>query len=148
MKAGNDKNLNANSALLKQTNLKVTPTRLAVLDLFNSSSTPLSIRDITEMLSKKQLDMVTVYRTIHSFVDKRILRQVEMKHNHAHYELVKNHHHHLICQDCGKIVDIKNCNFKSIENQALEQSGFSTITEHSFEMFGLCASCGKKKRRT
>lgn len=137
--------LNANTNLLRQSELKATPARLAVLELFNNSTTPLSIKDVTENLKHEQIDLVTIYRIINILVQKSILRQVEMKHNHAHYELSKNHHHHLICQGCSKIVDIKNCNFSSIEKQALAQSDFAQINEHSFELFGLCKTCAKKK---
>lgn len=142
MKPLND--ITSNTNILRSNQMKATPVRLAVLDLFNNSNSPLSIKDVTEKLKKEKLDIVTTYRTINSLVKKNILRQVEMQHNHAHYELSKNHHHHLICKQCGKVIDIENCNFNSIKKQALLLSGFAEIVEHSFELFGICKPCSNK----
>ena len=140
-------NLELNIKLLRQNQLKATPARLAIFDLFNNSTSPLSIKDVSVILRKEKIDLVTMYRIINVLVKKGLLRQVEMQHNHAHYELAKNHHHHLVCQSCNKTVDIQTCNFKSIKKQALELSGFAEIKEHSFELFGMCKQCAKKKQK-
>ncbi len=139
--------LNANINLLKTSKLKATPTRLAILSLFQNSSSPMSITDLLEKFQNQTYDLVTVYRTVNTFVANGILRKVEMKHNHAHYELADTHHHHLICKLCSKTLDISNCNFGSVKKQALEQTDFAQIDEHSFELFGICKSCARKNRQ-
>lgn len=133
--------------LLHKSNLKATPARLAILHLFEKSPTPLSIGDIVKNLPKNKVDLVTVYRIINALSEKNILRQIEFQHGHAHYELQKTHHHHLICEVCGKVVDIPNCNIDSLKRQALAQTDFAEVNEHSFELFGICNSCAKKGKR-
>lgn len=146
MKSGLSQSVNANTKLLQTNGLKATPSRLAILSLFQSSSSPMSVTDILNKFQINTIDQVTIYRTINTFTGKGILRNVEMKHNHAHYELANSHHHHLICKQCGKVEDIGNCNFSLVKKQALDQTDFAQIDEHSFELFGVCRSCALKKK--
>ncbi len=124
--------------------LKVTPARLLVLEVLTNTEKPLSIQDIQKKLGKKSADQATVYRTIEIFKKNGIVRQVNFEHDHAHFELNTNsHHHHIICQNCGKVVDISNCNITSLEKEILKKSGFKSIQKHSLEFFGTCNRCKK-----
>lgn len=134
---------------LKNAGSKATPGRLKVLKLLSKSAKPLSIKDIQGKLKNRKLDQATVYRMMSALEKSGLIRQVDFQHGHAHYELSGNqHHHHLICQSCGKVVDISKCNISSIEKQALKLAKFSTIHHHSLELFGTCSNCAKKTARS
>lgn len=114
------------------------------MEILTNTKKPLSIQDIQKKLGKKSADQATVYRTIEIFKKNGIVRQVNFEHDHAHYELNTNsHHHHTICQNCGKVVDISNCNIEGLEKEVLKMSGFKNIEKHSLEFFGHCGKCKK-----
>ncbi len=139
------KNKNRNSELeliLINSDLKITPTRLKILDILEGTKIPVSINDIIEQCSECDMDQATVYRIIKTFLRKKIIRQLELKHRHAYFELLsKKHHHHIICEKCSKIVKIEQCNVQNIEDKVLKLSGFKSIDSHSLKFYGLCKNC-------
>jgi Fe2+ or Zn2+ uptake regulation protein len=125
---------------LMHANLKVTPARLAVLEVLLSASKPLSPESIANQI--KDVDKATVYRNLQTLKDAGILRQVNLEHDHTHYELANDDHHHLVCRKCGKVEDFSGCFSEEIIKQALKQSNhFSSVQDHSIELFGICDSC-------
>lgn len=130
--------------LLHQAGFRATPGRLAVLDLLAKTQKPLSIKNIRSRLKRGDLDQATLYRMVSALEKARVLGAVDFRHGHAHYELAaREHHHHLICERCGKVVDVSACDTSKIQVQALKISGFAKITNHSLEFFGLCKSCAR-----
>ncbi|HYF05056.1 MAG TPA: Fur family transcriptional regulator [Patescibacteria group bacterium] len=129
---------------LKSHKLKVTPARTGVLKVFIQSTKPLSLTELQKSLPN--FDLVTLYRTVATFTKHGLLRQLLLEEGKSRYELLKpnTHHHHLICQTCGKIVDISKCNTTSLEKAILKLSGFASLSHHSLEYFGLCKKCAKK----
>jgi len=128
---------------LRGHNLKVTPARLGILDVLTHTKKPISIQDIS--LKLKNTDLATLYRTLETLKDLGIVTQVDFQHGHAHYELAaRKHHHHLICQKCGKVADISKCDTSGLEKQALKIGGFAKINSHSLEFFGICNACKRK----
>lgn len=133
------------SSWLKSAGLKVTAPRLAILKALNSAQQPLSAKGIFDALPKaSRADQATIYRNLDSLLAENLIRQVNFQHDHNHYELAENHHHHTICESCGKVVDISQCDIASLEKQVKTVSGFATINHHALEFFGLCKKCAKK----
>ncbi len=130
--------------LLEKSALKTTKPRLLVLDTLTKSKIPLTAQEIHSQLSKSKIDQATVYRNLQSLTDAKIIRLVNFQHDHNHYEVANNHHHHAICESCGKVVDISKCDLSQLEKNVKSISGFSTINQHSLEFFGLCTKCAKK----
>lgn len=121
--------------------LKVTPNRLAILEVFSSDCRPINAEYIFQKLQGQNINLVTIYRTLSTFEEKGILRFVNVHTDSAHYELAEHHHHHLICKDCGVIEEISICN-KLLDKDALSQSKkFNFIESHSVEFFGVCKKC-------
>ncbi len=129
------------SALLRQAGQKVTPARLALLGELKRSTKPLNIDQIAENM--KSADKATIYRNLVTFHTLGIVRQVDLHQSKTYYEWnEREDHHHLICMKCQKIRDFDGCDFAHIEKTALKQvPEFSQITEHSFELFGICREC-------
>lgn len=130
---------------LKDQGLKVTGGRLGLLDIFKHAKKPLTVKDIAKQFKLLgKIDLVTLYRNIEQLATLGIIKKIRIADNEAHYELSTSHHHHLICTNCGKIVDIKNCAVKNIISQKnISALGFKKITDHSLEFFGLCKICDK-----
>ncbi len=131
-------------AALRQAGLKATAGRIAVLTLLTASKKPLTIQDIQKQLKKQAPDQATLYRMMGLLKDSGTIRQVNLEHPHAHYEYSAGHHHHAICENCGKVVDISACNITKLETEVKKVAGFSRINHHSLEFFGICNSCTKQ----
>jgi Fe2+ or Zn2+ uptake regulation protein len=131
--------------VLRKSGYKATPPRLAVLEAFKNSKQPLSAQEIIDLLPRGA-DQVTVYRTLKSFKEKGIIKQIDLRHNHAHYELADiDEHHHIICVRCGRIEDVHHCGVEEIQDKVLRASKhFSEIRTHTLEFYGVCKSCIKK----
>ncbi len=131
--------------LLKQYKLKVTPARQAILGVLSNSHKPVSVEEIfsSKKLSK-DINQVTVYRTLASFQKLNIVRPVDIRADAIHYELVHidEHHHHIVCTSCGDIEDFKQCNVKNIVHTIMKSlKKFFKANDHSFELFGICKNC-------
>lgn len=132
-------------SLLHDMGFKATPARLSVIGLFHKAQKPLSISAVQNHLKTASIDLATIYRIIKALEKQKLIKQVDFQHGHAHYELAtRKHHHHLICQKCGKVVDISKCDTSGLEKQALKIGGFTKINSHSLEFFGICRACKNK----
>jgi len=61
-----------------------------------------------------------------------------------HILIPESHHHHIVCEQCGALEDIENCNQVSLQKEILKHSkSFKVINSHSLEFFGICKNCGK-----
>ena len=130
--------------VLEQGQLKATPGRLALLDIFSHAKKPLSAKDLLGMFKKSEIDKVTIYRTIESLVELGIIKQIRLKDRQAYYELsARGHHHHVVCGNCGRVKDMSGCGLDFVNKKFLKASGFASISEHSLEFFGICAACAK-----
>lgn len=134
-------------ALLHKSGLKATPARIVALKILEKEHKPLSVGILQRKTGKQKIDTVTLYRMMQSFQEKGIVRRVDLRHTHAHYEIAtRADHHHITCERCGKIEDVSWCDLESIIQKALGQSvAFEHITDHTFELFGVCRSCSDKE---
>ena len=97
-------------SILKSHNLRVTDCRLDVIKLFMKNKNALSQGDLEDKF--KQYDRVTLYRTLHSFLDSGILHKIPNERGIASYGLChetctpndhKHNHIHFKCNNCGQI---------------------------------------------
>ena len=93
--------------ILEQYVIKNTHPRRVVLRVLLVATQPLTVEDIYQKTIKDGLNEVTVYRTLNTFVEKGIVRQLFLDDRSAYfeYENKQKHHHHLVCTNCRKVVD-------------------------------------------
>lgn len=130
--------------LLRQAGYKATPARLAILQLLEKNTRPISIQEIQQQFGrKKTMDQATIYRTLEVLQLMGLIRSVDLHQGRSYYELHDPHdHHHIICVKCERIEDFSGCKIESLQQRALKQtSGFAKILEHSLELFGVCKKC-------
>jgi Fur family transcriptional regulator, peroxide stress response regulator len=127
---------------LKSLHLKVTPIRIALLDTLEHAQEPLRVKDIVKEVKS---DIVTVYRNLQNLMQLGLVSQLFLDQKEAYFELTSHkHHHHAICENCGRMVDIHDLGHHKLEQEALKASGFARIARHSLEFFGLCKDCYQK----
>jgi len=129
---------------LKKGKLKITKARLSLLDIFKHAKKPLSMKEASTYLGEKKVDLVTLYRTVQSLEELGLIKQIRLENRQAYYELAGEHHHHLVCETCSKIRDVKMCNL-DLSKTIIKNSGFASVKHHSLEFFGTCKVCSRKK---
>ena len=138
---------NARTALV-QAGLRYTDDRAAVFSVLQRSRAPLAASDIAKNRLARNVDKVTVYRTLETFQKAGLARRTDLQRGRAYFELAANgaDHHHLVCVRCEKITDIEGCDYQTLKSKALRRSGFAAVTGHSLELFGVCGPCARKER--
>ncbi len=135
---------------LRKAHLKATRVRLLALSIFRKTRRPLSAQELIDAVGPRA-DQATMYRVLHDFKRCGIIRPIDLRHNHAHYEIADaDDHHHLVCARCGRIEDVPECGIEDVQKTVLRASrAFSKIVQHSLEFYGICRSCeGKEHTKT
>ena len=131
--------------LLKEAGYRVTKPRQAVCRVLLETPTPLSIEEIHAKLATRTINRVSIYRTVQLFCDLGVVRRLQFHEGFARYELADtfgSHHHHFVCDRCGRVEDIHTCPLAATE-QAIVRHTHSRITSHSLEFYGLCGVCAR-----
>ncbi len=131
---------------LREHGYKLTSQRIAVIKAITSSEDHLTPYDIYTKVCKENPDigLVTVYRTLEILDKLGFICEVHAGGSCRSY-LVRRpveHHHHLICSDCGKVVDFTSCDLNNVKQSLTRETGFK-ITSHLLEFLGICQSCQK-----
>lgn len=128
---------------LRNVSLRATPARLAALNVLESTDRPLDVATIIVEINKRGIDAdpATVFRMMHSFSKKGLVRGINLQESKIRYEhMGKGNHHHLLCEKCGALEDITDCNIAVWEKELKEKKGF-IVRQHALEFFGLCKNC-------
>ncbi|MBY0098721.1 transcriptional repressor [Mesobacillus maritimus] len=123
---------------LKERGLRITPQRLLILEAIISQEGHPTAEDIHQYIPYTSL--TTIYNNLKLFVKLGILNELPYGNGLSKYELNHSKHYHVICQECGKIVDFNYPNLKEVEHVASELTNFH-ILYHQFEVYGICSSC-------
>lgn len=128
---------------LKLKGHKQTKVRQTLIEILVKSNTPVAISEIIELLAKKDLkpNKTTVYREIDFLKLQNLISEIDFGDGKKRYEISSDHHHHIVCLNCGTIKDVpmeKDLNEE--EKRIIKQLGFKPIG-HSLEFFGLCSKC-------
>lgn len=128
---------------LREVNLRVTPARLALLDVLEHSDRPIDVSTIIHALAKQNLavDDVTVFRILRVFTAKGLAKAIQFNEGKFRYEYGAGpEHHHFVCEKCGDIEVVENCNVDALVKSIVKKTG-AQVTRHSLEFFGLCVNC-------
>ena len=92
---------------LKDSNLKVTPQRIAVLEALNNLKNHPTADKIKEYVVKNHPNIAvgTIYKTLETFVDKGLVKKVKTEKDVMRYDAILENHHHLYCKDTERIED-------------------------------------------
>lgn len=130
---------------LRKADLKATPARLGVLSALEDVDKPLDVTTVVAYLKKHNVkaDRVTVFRIINTLTKKGLVIPIQLGENKFRYEHAgRGDHHHFICENCGTITDVSDCNIDVLENHIRQKKGL-LVKRHSLEFFGLCKNCQK-----
>jgi Fur family transcriptional regulator, ferric uptake regulator len=127
--------LEAAAGKIRGCGYKATPQRLAVLEAIAMEQHQ-SMEGIRARCP--EVGMVTVYRTLDLFSELGLVRRLDLGGG-PRYELAEDHHHHLICEDCGSVTEFEQC---PLDLQRLPRVGGDfEVRAHSLEVYGTCSDC-------
>jgi len=133
-------------ARLREAEQQYTANRRAVVAVLAAARTPLTLPEI--LRADRSLAQSSAYRSLAVLVDAGVVHRLVHGNDYAHYELAEQltqHHHHLVCDGCGTVVDVtlptrvESAMDRSFE-QAASRHGF-TASRHSIDIHGLCTEC-------
>ncbi|QVK19221.1 transcriptional repressor [Mycoplasmatota bacterium] len=131
---------------IKEHHAKITPQRIEILNIFlNNKDDHFTAEDILRKLNESKTGQATVYRTLELFCSAGILKKVNFKNEEfARYDLLdldeKHFHHHLVCNNCGKVIEISDDLLDHIENKVQTDYHFQ-IMNHELILSGICQEC-------
>ena len=129
---------------LKKNKLKLTTPRKLIVEALFENHGPFGAEDLHEKYLKTECDLATVYRTLASLEQAKVINRCDFGDGVARYELLDlespHHHHHLICTGCKKVEVIDHCEIEPSVERFAKKRGFKEIS-HRLEFFGLCPKC-------
>jgi Fur family transcriptional regulator, ferric uptake regulator len=126
---------------LREHGFRATFGRVALLETLKKAPSPMTVERLTKSLRQK-INPSNAYRALEAFIEEGLVRRIDLGREQAYYELAEGvHHHHLMCESCGKITDVE-MQEQEIERAALRAArDFKSIRTHSLEFFGTCKAC-------
>jgi Fur family ferric uptake transcriptional regulator len=135
---------------LRRAGYRLTPQREAVIAALGETQAHLTARDILRRARKRipHLDKSAVYRALDVLTHLSLVNPIDLGQGDIQYELnCQPHHHHLVCQQCGKVADVGENVFGSLAKTLRAQYGFAPFLYH-FAIFGICRDCQRKVKDT
>ena len=91
------------------------------------------------------ISLATVYKNIHLFIERGVLKELSMHYGSLRVELNNFHHHHRVCSHCKAITDIGEKDLGVLPALQELPGGFQ-VERYSIDVIGICAACQKAKR--
>jgi Fur family ferric uptake transcriptional regulator len=124
---------------------RVTRSRRGVIEALVRLQRPSTPREIADAVGEGSCDLATVYRSMALFEKLGMVHRIDLGDGLARFEIADNdphghHHHHLVCRECERIIQLDDCILAEMETRLSRHYGFKQIT-HRLEFFGVCPDC-------
>jgi Fur family transcriptional regulator, ferric uptake regulator len=128
---------------LRRSGYKVTPQRVAIIKTVIASNELLTPSALYEKVREAdpEVGAVTVYRTLNILAELGLVCMVHTRENtHSYIARPHEHHDHLICSECGQVINFTRCNLDRLQDRLKSETGF-TIQGHRLDFYGRCQEC-------
>ncbi len=122
--------------------MRRTAQREAILEVLEAADRPLTVEDIRSRLSDRRPGIPTIYRNLERFAQEgwaealvgadQVMRFVRCR--------SREHHHHVVCETCGRCVEVSPCGLGEAFEAIEQRTGFR-LTRHVLHLFGRCPTC-------
>ena len=132
-------------ATLQRKGLRNGGARRAVIDLLAAQDCCLTAQEIFDELRAegRQVGIASIYRVLELLTEKGVLQRVDVGAGTARYEPVLpsgEHHHHLVCDDCGKVEAFADDELERALHRVESRTGYS-VAGHDVVLRGACRDC-------
>lgn len=135
---------------LRDRGMRITKIRRELVDYILGTKDHWTIQDLAERLQTDMpsVGIATIYRTVNLLVDEGAVTRTIVDHGPARFEVTpEEHHDHLSCVICGKIVEFENDQIEKLQEKIAEEHGF-VLKDHRMELFGECRDCLRRKKKS
>jgi len=136
---------------IQKAGLRRTGQRDLIMEIFLRTEEHLTSEDLYWLVQKEDptVGHTTVYRTLKLLTEAGLAREVRFGDNKTYYEHHYNHEHHdhMICTECGQVIEFMSPDIESLQDQMAEKFGFRP-THHSLRMWGICKECQTTESET
>ncbi|PTX60702.1 Fur family peroxide stress response transcriptional regulator [Melghirimyces profundicolus] len=131
---------------LKSTGVRMTPQRYAILEFLLTSMGHPTADEIYRALEDKfpNMSVATVYNNLRVFKEAGLVRELTYGDASSRFDANMEEHYHIICRECGRIVDFDYPSLVDVEKEAARKTGFR-VENHRMEIYGVCAECQNEK---
>ncbi|MDH3211155.1 MAG: transcriptional repressor [Myxococcales bacterium] len=131
---------------LEEHSLKRTKQRDAILEVFLEATGHITSEEIYKRVQKEHpgIGYTTVYRTMKLLCDAGLANERRFDDSVTRYEIAQEHHDHLVCVRCGKIVEFECRMIESSQEEIAARYGFQVL-RHRHELYGHCESCREQR---
>lgn len=130
---------------LNEQGYRITPQRTMIISAIENSIDHISADEIYSQVAAKypHVNISTVYRTLELLKGLGMVTETDLGEGRVRYHPAhKGHHHHLVCRECGKIIDLDESVVTSLEDTLLREYKFDADLRH-MAIFGRCEQCVK-----
>lgn len=127
---------------LKESGVRITPQRHAVLEYLLTSMTHPTADEIYKALETKfpSMSVATVYNNLRVLRKIGLVRELTYGDDSSRFDCNMTEHYHVICDACGEIVDFDYPALEEVELLAEQVTGFD-VSHHRLELYGKCEAC-------
>ena len=134
---------------LENKGMRVTPERQTILSEVFAEHEHFDVEELIMRLRQKgqRSSRASVYRTLALLVQSGLVQEVFYADGHMHYEHIYGHEHHchLRCLGCRKIIEFRNGAVEEAEKRLGQEHHFE-VTGHRLEILGFCPDCRAKRK--
>jgi Fur family ferric uptake transcriptional regulator len=132
---------------IQKAGLKRTAQRDLILDVFLRTEKHLSSEDLYRLVQAEDpsIGQTTVYRTLKLLTEAGLAREVRFGDGRTHYEhnYKHQHHDHMICMECGEIIEFYSAELEAIQDAMAAKHRFE-VKQHLLRILGICANCRRE----
>ena len=131
---------------VKSGSYRITPERFVILEAVMNYDGHFDADELFFQVktSGQKVSRATVYNTLDLLQDCGLISKYRFGENHSRYEKAfgRPHHHHLICLECGDIIEFVNDRIEKIQKEVSDDNKFKVQTS-TLQIFGICSKCQK-----
>ena len=131
---------------LRKNGHRVTPQRVMILEIMQNHHGHISAEEVYQAVYRAHpyINRSTIYRTLEMLTKEGLLTVTDLGKGPVSYELNSGEpHHHLVCEQCGRIEEFDHALLESLQKSLLRQYKFQARLDH-MAIFGLCSKCQPK----
>ena len=130
---------------LSEQGYRLTPQRMMILSAIENGDGHISADEIYAQVTAKypRVNISTVYRTLELLKRLELVTETDLGDGRLRYHPAdKGHHHHLVCTECGAVIDLDESLLSPVKDVLLREYGFLADLKH-LAIFGRCANCSQ-----
>jgi len=127
-------------------NIKYTNQRVEILNFLKDNFTHPTVEQVYKAVKKKltRISKATVYQNLKFLAENGLVQEVNIK-GISRFESNLEPHHHIICKNCGKIIDFESKELIDYSLKIAKKLKQMNIESASTNFFGICNKCNRSK---